>query len=164
MPPTATLRMLRAITGLTSSGISQAPCLGRAAQARCLPCQKTASSVVQPNSLRCSRPSKARLGTYWFFLDGAGHVAEAAMGEALAALHRRCTELRFLGDAPGNLHDGSSRIGQRRPQAPAADVLAVARDVGTRRTQDQIVAHAASQDALRRRAPQGVVTRSCVHS
>lgn len=47
-----------------------------------------------------SRPSKARLGTYWFFLDGAGHVAEAAMGEALAALHRRCTDLRFLGSYP----------------------------------------------------------------
>ncbi len=47
-----------------------------------------------------SRPSKERLGTYWFFLDGAGHVAEPAMGEALAALHRRCTELRFLGSYP----------------------------------------------------------------
>lgn len=47
-----------------------------------------------------SRPSKARLGTYWFFLDGAGHVAGAAMGEALAALHRRCTDLRFLGSYP----------------------------------------------------------------
>jgi prephenate dehydratase len=47
-----------------------------------------------------SRPSKERLGTYWFFLDGAGHVAEPAMGEALAALHRRCTDLRFLGSYP----------------------------------------------------------------
>lgn len=47
-----------------------------------------------------SRPSKARLGTYWFFLDGAGHVAEPAMGEALAALRRRATEVRFLGSYP----------------------------------------------------------------
>ncbi|HEY2193525.1 MAG TPA: prephenate dehydratase [Actinomycetospora sp.] len=47
-----------------------------------------------------SRPSKERLGTYWFFLDGAGHVGEPAMGEALAALHRRCTDLRFLGSYP----------------------------------------------------------------
>ena len=47
-----------------------------------------------------SRPSKARLGTYWFFLDGAGHVAERAMGEALAALRRRATEVRFLGSYP----------------------------------------------------------------
>lgn len=47
-----------------------------------------------------SRPSKRRLGTYWFFLDGAGHVAEQPMGEALAALHRRCTEVRFLGSYP----------------------------------------------------------------
>ena len=47
-----------------------------------------------------SRPSKERLGTYWFFLDGAGHVAEPAMGEALAALRRRATEIRYLGSYP----------------------------------------------------------------
>lgn len=47
-----------------------------------------------------SRPLKQGLGTYWFFLDGHGHVADEAMGEALAALHRRCTEVRFLGSYP----------------------------------------------------------------
>lgn len=47
-----------------------------------------------------SRPSKTRLGEYWFFLDGTGHVAEPAMGEALAALRRRCLEVRFLGSYP----------------------------------------------------------------
>jgi prephenate dehydratase len=47
-----------------------------------------------------SRPLKQGLGTYWFFLDGNGHVADEAMGEALAALHRRCTEVRFLGSYP----------------------------------------------------------------
>lgn len=47
-----------------------------------------------------SRPSKLRMGEYWFFLDGTGHVADPAMGEALAALRRRCTEVRFLGSYP----------------------------------------------------------------
>lgn len=47
-----------------------------------------------------SRPSKARLGEYWFFLDGTGHVADPAMGEALAALRRRSLEVRFLGSYP----------------------------------------------------------------
>ena len=47
-----------------------------------------------------SRPSKARLGEYWFFLDGSGHVADPAMGEAMAALRRRCRAVRFLGSYP----------------------------------------------------------------
>lgn len=47
-----------------------------------------------------SRPTKDRLGEYRFFLDCAGHVADAAMGEALAALHRRCTQVRYLGSYP----------------------------------------------------------------
>jgi prephenate dehydratase len=47
-----------------------------------------------------SRPSKERLGVYWFHLDCTGHVAAAAMGEAMAALHRRCTRVRYLGSYP----------------------------------------------------------------
>ena len=47
-----------------------------------------------------SRPLKDRRGEYWFFLDGTGHVADPAMGEALAALRRRCTDVRFLGSYP----------------------------------------------------------------
>jgi prephenate dehydratase len=47
-----------------------------------------------------SRPLRDRRGEYWFFLDGTGHVADAAMGEALAALRRRCTDVRFLGSYP----------------------------------------------------------------
>jgi prephenate dehydratase len=60
-----------------------------------------------------SRPIKGRLGEYRFYLDMDGHVAEPRVGDALAALHRRCRELRFLGSyakadgvpssvAPGN--------------------------------------------------------------
>jgi prephenate dehydratase len=47
-----------------------------------------------------SRPMKARLGEYQFFLDCEGHVAEDAVGDALAELYRRCTWVRFLGSYP----------------------------------------------------------------
>lgn len=47
-----------------------------------------------------SRPIKDRHAEYWFHIDCTGHVAEHAMGEALAALHRRCDRVRFLGSYP----------------------------------------------------------------
>jgi prephenate dehydratase len=47
-----------------------------------------------------SRPTKDRPGEYWFHLDATGHVADPALGEALAALHRRCERVRFLGSFP----------------------------------------------------------------
>lgn len=47
-----------------------------------------------------SRPMKARLGEYQFFLDCEGHIAEDAVGDALAELYRRCTWVRFLGSYP----------------------------------------------------------------
>ncbi|MDD7932607.1 prephenate dehydratase [Actinomycetospora straminea] len=60
-----------------------------------------------------SRPLKDRRGEYWFFLDGIGHVAEPAMGEALAALHRRCTDVRFLGSYPRAAVPGDDGPGGR---------------------------------------------------
>ena len=92
-----------------------------------------------------SRPSKARLGTYWFFLDGAGHVAEAAMGEALAALHRRCTELRFLGSYPRAAVPASST-------APSPPVAAPVPGQGA----GDYEAAAAWLDALRAPEPPGI--------
>ncbi|MCF7551860.1 prephenate dehydratase [Pseudonocardia sp. WMMC193] len=47
-----------------------------------------------------SRPIKDRHNDYWFHLDCSGHVADPAMGEALAALHRRADRVRFLGSFP----------------------------------------------------------------
>jgi prephenate dehydratase len=44
-----------------------------------------------------SRPIKGLRDEYWFHLDCGGHVAQPAMGEALAALHRRCRRVRYLG-------------------------------------------------------------------
>jgi prephenate dehydratase len=47
-----------------------------------------------------SRPTGEQLGTYVFFLDCTGHVAEPRLGEALQALRRICAEVRFLGSYP----------------------------------------------------------------
>lgn len=47
-----------------------------------------------------SRPTRVELGTYVFFLDCVGHVDDAAVAEALAALHRRCADVRYLGSWP----------------------------------------------------------------
>jgi prephenate dehydratase len=44
-----------------------------------------------------SRPTRQRLGVYSFSLDCEGHIADARVGEALAALHRLCDDVRFLG-------------------------------------------------------------------
>jgi prephenate dehydratase len=47
-----------------------------------------------------SRPTRAGLGSYMFFLDCAGHIDDAAVAEALKALHRRCADVRYLGSWP----------------------------------------------------------------
>jgi prephenate dehydratase len=44
-----------------------------------------------------SRPTRTELGTYVFFLDCVGHIDDDAVAEALKALHRRCTDVRYLG-------------------------------------------------------------------
>lgn len=62
-----------------------------------------------------SRPIKDRHAEYWFHIDCSGHVADPAMGEALAALHRRCDDVRFLGSFP-RAGDGGPVAGE--PAAP----------------------------------------------
>jgi prephenate dehydratase len=47
-----------------------------------------------------SRPTKERLGVYFFSLDCEGHLADDRVGEALTALRRLCADLRFLGSYP----------------------------------------------------------------
>ena len=47
-----------------------------------------------------SRPTGRGLGSYCFSVDCEGHVADARVGEALSALRRICTEVRFLGSYP----------------------------------------------------------------
>ena len=56
-----------------------------------------------------SRPTGEQLGTYVFFLDCTGHVAEARVGEALQGLHRICAEVRFLGSYPRHRWSPSAR-------------------------------------------------------
>lgn len=46
-----------------------------------------------------ARPVKGEFGDYRFFIDIEGHIAEPRIGDAIAALRRRCT-LRFLGSHP----------------------------------------------------------------
>ncbi|MFN2494753.1 MAG: prephenate dehydratase [Pseudonocardiaceae bacterium] len=65
-----------------------------------------------------SRPIKSRLGEYRFFLDCEGHVADDAVGDALAALHRRCTSIRFLGSYRRS--NGPSHPGPDQEQFAAA--------------------------------------------
>jgi prephenate dehydratase len=62
-----------------------------------------------------SRPTKGKLGEYRFFLDLDGHVAEARVGDALAALRRRCLSVRFLGSYP------KATGGPTKPAAGARD-------------------------------------------
>jgi prephenate dehydratase len=47
-----------------------------------------------------SRPTKQALGEYAIFVDCAGHVTEARVGEALRSVHRHVAELRVLGSYP----------------------------------------------------------------
>ncbi|MDI5977303.1 prephenate dehydratase [Amycolatopsis magusensis] len=47
-----------------------------------------------------ARPTKGNFGEYLFFMDFEGHISEPRIGDALAALRRRCSGLRFLGSHP----------------------------------------------------------------
>src|SRR5690349_16463099 len=55
-----------------------------------------------------SRPTRKELGTYFFFLDCVGHIADEAVAEALKALHRRCADVRFLGSWPTGSAGGAA--------------------------------------------------------
>ncbi|MBN9620336.1 MAG: ACT domain-containing protein, partial [Actinobacteria bacterium] len=47
-----------------------------------------------------SRPTKGRIGQYCFSIDCEGHVTDERVGDALAALHRVCADIRYLGSYP----------------------------------------------------------------
>ncbi|BBY45102.1 prephenate dehydratase [Mycolicibacterium celeriflavum] len=74
-----------------------------------------------------SRPTRTGLGTYMFFLDCVGHIDDDAVAEALKALHRRCSDVRFLGSwptgaaagaAPPALDEASRWLARRREGKP----------------------------------------------
>ncbi|CQD02303.1 prephenate dehydratase [Mycolicibacterium conceptionense] len=54
-----------------------------------------------------SRPTRTELGTYMFFLDCVGHIDDDSVAEALKALHRRCTDVRYLGSWPTGASAGA---------------------------------------------------------
>lgn len=47
-----------------------------------------------------SRPTKQALGEYCIFIDCAGHLTEARVGEALRSVHRHVAAVRVLGSYP----------------------------------------------------------------
>lgn len=59
-----------------------------------------------------SRPLRGSFGEYRFYLDFDGHVAEARVADALAALHRGSRQVRFLGSYPKA--DGSPSVAPPR--------------------------------------------------
>ncbi|HZC70281.1 MAG TPA: prephenate dehydratase [Jatrophihabitans sp.] len=47
-----------------------------------------------------SRPTKGRIGQYCFSIDCEGHILEERVGDSIAALHRVCADVRYLGSYP----------------------------------------------------------------
>ncbi|MCZ2858578.1 prephenate dehydratase [Blastococcus sp. VKM Ac-2987] len=68
-----------------------------------------------------SRPTRQRLGVYSFSLDCEGHVADPRVGEALAALHRMCDDVRFLGSYPRADGRDNRPVGDTSSDAAFAD-------------------------------------------
>ena len=75
-----------------------------------------------------SRPLRERLWVYSFSLDCEGHIADRRVGEALAALHRVCDDVRFLGSYPR----ADGRENRPVPPESADDAFAEAGDWLTR--------------------------------
>ncbi|HVX46827.1 MAG TPA: prephenate dehydratase [Mycobacteriales bacterium] len=67
-----------------------------------------------------SRPTKDLLGKYCFFFDCEGHIADARVGDALAALHRICADVRFLGSY-ARVEGGSRPLPPGRSDADFAE-------------------------------------------
>ncbi|MGB8408000.1 MAG: prephenate dehydratase [Mycobacterium sp.] len=55
-----------------------------------------------------SRPTRTELGTYIFFLDCVGHIDDAPVAEALKALYRRATDVRYFGSWPTGTAAGAT--------------------------------------------------------
>jgi prephenate dehydratase len=79
-----------------------------------------------------SRPTKGRIGQYCFSIDCEGHITEERVGDAVAALHRICADVRYLGSYPrreGRL--GEVPTGRRDPEfVEARDWLHRVRETG----------------------------------
>lgn len=79
-----------------------------------------------------SRPTKGRMAPYCFSIDCEGHVADERVGDALAALHRVCGDVRYLGSYPRrDGRQGPVPPGRSDPEfVEARDWLAKVRTMG----------------------------------
>lgn len=66
-----------------------------------------------------SRPTRVEMGTYVFFLDCIGHIDDEPVAEALRALHRRCSDVRYLGSWSTGAADGAP-LGAAPPETDEA--------------------------------------------
>ena len=71
-----------------------------------------------------SRPTGERLGRYCFYFDCEGHLADARVGDSLAALRRICADVRYLGSYPRGGPGESPRLPPGRDDAAFADAAA----------------------------------------
>jgi prephenate dehydratase len=71
-----------------------------------------------------SRPTGEQLGRYCFSIDCEGHLAEARVGDALAALRRICADVRYLGSYPREGRGASTPLPPGRDDAAFADAAA----------------------------------------
>ncbi len=80
-----------------------------------------------------SRPTKGRIGQYCFSIDCEGHIADERVGDAIAALHRVCADVRYLGSyARRDGAQGPIPVGRHDPEfVEARSWLAQVRESGT---------------------------------
>jgi prephenate dehydratase len=80
-----------------------------------------------------SRPTKGRIGQYCFSIDCEGHLLDERVGDAIAALHRVCGDVRFLGSYPRrDGQQGPIPVGRHDPEfVEARDWLAKVRENGS---------------------------------
>ena len=79
-----------------------------------------------------SRPTKGRIGQYCFSIDCEGHIVEERVGDAVAALHRVCADVRYLGSYPRrDGRQGPIPLGRHDPEfVEARGWLAKVRETG----------------------------------
>jgi prephenate dehydratase len=68
-----------------------------------------------------SRPTGERLGRYCFSIDCQGHLDDARVGDALAALRRICADVRYLGSYPRAEPGGTVELPPGRDDEAFAD-------------------------------------------
>jgi prephenate dehydratase len=80
-----------------------------------------------------SRPTKGRIGQYCFSIDCEGHLEDERVGDVLAALHRICGDVRYLGSyLRRDGVQGPVPVGRQNPEfVEARTWLAKLRETGS---------------------------------